>query len=415
MKRRVLVSTAAFAFKALYRVSNKKRRRDEAVFLSRQTNTPSYDFAQIAQEFERRGWKVHMHLKKVSNRNLPSYAFHVLKELRLLGRCRVALLDRYDPVVSLLDFECDRAPEEHAANSASAGSAAPASNAPRNNTASSSSPTNWDFPRKPVILQVWHAFGAFKKFGFQSVDTPEGHSADFTSTFNIHRNYSWVFCSGEGARPSFAEAFSYPIERVVAMDRPEYDELAAKARERAERRAAREPGPLKVLMAPTLRINEDSAHPFRDLYEQRASFEKAVADACGATVQWSFHPLESKLPAPGNVSDQLLACDCVVTDYSSIVYEAYLLGIPALFYVPDIQSYRVSPGLNTDPSTTCPGLCAFTQDELVASIADLADAAAQTYPKEELEAFAASAFDIPMERTTSAAARIVDFAIAHAS
>ncbi|MBQ9003416.1 MAG: CDP-glycerol glycerophosphotransferase family protein [Eggerthellaceae bacterium] len=355
---RPYVKVSRIVFNAVYRMRcARAERRDEAVFLSRQTDSPSYDFSELAREFEERGWKVTMHLKKVRVRNLPAYVRHVLVEIGLLARCRVAVLDRYDPVVSLLDFECDAPCESDA--------------------------VNCEFPSRPLVLQLWHAFGAFKKFGYQTNDTPEGHSFDFMRDYKIHRNYSWVVCSGEGCRAAFAEAFACPVERVVALRRPEYAELVA-LREDARNRAKAH-GRRKVLMAPTLRINDESAHPFRELYEHRAEFEGGI----DADVVWAFHPLEDGLPAPGNVSDALLDCDVVVTDYSSLVYEAYLLGKPAYFYVPDIDSYRVSPGVNFDPVELAPALCATTESELAGLIA------AGCYPTEEFEAFVAHAFDAP--------------------
>ena len=257
------------------------------------------------------------------------------------------------------------------------------------------------------MLQVWHAFGAFKKFGFQSVDTPEGHSAEFTDTYDIHRNYSWVLCSGENARKAFSEAFSCPEERVVALVRPEYDELRA-AREERERRKAGEAGRFRLLMAPTRRINDASSHPFRDLYAHREEIESSV----DGEFVWSFHPLDAGLPAPGNVSDNLLSADCVVTDYSSIVYEAYLLGVPCVFYVPDLDEYRESPGLNADPSVLCPSLCVRDERALTALLNSIArDRSA--YPDEEFTSFASSAFDRETDSLPgTAASRIVDFAIA---
>ena len=405
--RRALVGIAKGAFNVIYKVARSKERRDEVVFLSRQADEPRYDYVQLADEFRRRGWQVTMHLKKVKVRNLPAYTFHVLKELRLLGRCKLAILDRYDPVVSLVDFEC----ENGVGNGAGPGDAGRAY-------------VNRTFPVKPVVIQMWHAFGAFKKFGHQSVGTPEGHSADFTSTFNIHRNYSWVVCSGAGAREGFAEAFACPPERVVAMDRPQYDELESRARERKrtslERRGQVESGEraFRILLAPTLRINDESSHPIRDLYAERAGFEEALraklvalgSDGIDVELDFSFHPLEANLPAPSDVSEHLLACDCLVTDYSSIVYEAYLLRIPVMFYVPDLEEYRLSPGLNADPGIACPRLCSFDADELAEKLARIA-ADPQGYPAHEMDAFAASAFDIDVPREGTAASRLVDFAL----
>lgn len=390
MIRRMFAGASAHVFNIFYKATRKRKRGDEVVFLSRRTDGPSYDFAELANEFSRRGWRVTMHLKKVTGKTMIPYAFHVLKEIKLLGRCKIAVLDRYDPVVSLLNFECEGGEPKGEVR-----------------TGSEQAPCNVEFPRKPVILQMWHAFGAYKKFGYQSVDTPEGHSESFTSTFSIHRNYSWVMCSGEGARAAFAEAFSCPIERVVALDRPEYDELASLAESR--KRQPREARRFTVLMAPTLRINKDSEHPFRDLYQVRDVFEREV----DAEFVWSFHPLEEKLPAPGNVSEELLSCDCVVTDYSSLVYEAYLLGIPVLFYIPDIESYRVSPGLNVDPSSTSPGLCARTQQELAEKLRSLC-LDSGSYDADALERFAGSAFAIDGDRESgTAASRLADFLIAH--
>ena len=361
MHRRPHVAAARVALNAAYRVLDRDERDDEVVFVSRQTDVPSYDFAELARRFEERGWTATMHLQKVSLRNLPSYALHVAKELELLGRCKFVVLDRYDPVVSLLDLAGDHV-----------------------EAAGLCDPVNLDFPQRPQILQLWHAFGAFKKFGFQYVDTLEGHSADFTSDWRIHRNNTWVACSGEGARAAFAEAFSCPVERVVPLKRPEYDELVL-LRDGGAPAANHRP---RVLMAPTLRKNWQVEHPFRDLYGHRREFEAGV----DADFSWAFHPLESGLPAPGNVSGELLKCDVVVTDYSSLVYEAYLLGKPVLFYVPDIDSYRLTPGLNRDPLVEAPALCSRSEAELEEALQALVSNPG-VYPCDQLENFIGDAFE----------------------
>ena len=386
-----VIGIAKAGLNLAYRVRRKTQRRDEAVFLSRQTDHPSYDFAQVAHALEERGWQVTMHLKKVSARNLPAYTLHVWREIGLLGRCKAVVLDRYDPVVSLIDFECEPF-----------------------TPACSHEAVNTDFPVKPVVVQLWHAFGAFKKFGFQSNDTPEGHTTEFMKRWRIHRNNTYVVCSGEACRPAYAEAFACPVERVVVFDRPERDEIAeiaaTRTHERAERNATSDT-PKRILMAPTLRIGAVSQHPFKDLYEHRAAFEEKVG--ANAQFTWSFHPLDSGLPAPGNISAALVEADFVVTDYSSIAYEAYLLGVPVVFYMPDLQEYRVSPGLNADPAALGPGICTHDENELATLLARVcADPAA--YPTTDLEAFAASAFDAPSpaHAGTTAAERLADFIIA---
>ena len=419
MLRRIVTGASKLAFNILYKAQRKRDRACEIVFLSRRIDAPSYDYEQLGREFERRGWHVTMHLKKVTGVNMIPYAFHVLKEIKLLGRCKLAVIDRYDPVVSLLDFECETfddsrvvAGEGDFDRGGTQCASAHADDAGLDSPQGSQDVQrremrNVEFPLEPVILQMWHAFGAFKKFGYQSIGTPEGHSADFTRSYSIHRNYSWVMCSGAGVREQFAEAFSCPVERVVALDRPEYDELTALAARRSVIRRGEGERPFSVLMAPTLRINDESAHPFRDLYRTREAFE----DCLDAQVRWSFHPLEEGMPAPGNVSEHLLECDCVVTDYSSIVYEAYLLGVPVVFYVPDIDEYRLSPGLNTDPVRTSPELCACDSQALSELLRALVEAPG-SYDFDALARFVGKAFDVDDDRSAgSAASRLADFLV----
>ena len=382
LAKRAFVACSRLFFTCAYRRRCKREQRgNEIVFLSRQTSQPSYDFAELAAEFTRRGWKAHLFVKKVSPRNLVAYTAHALHEIDLLARCRIAVLDRYDPIVSLLDFDCEPVP--------------PGSDA-----------LHRDFPRLPVVIQLWHAFGAYKKFGYQSLDTPEGHPAESARIFSIHRNYSWVVCSGGCARAAFAEAFACPPERVVALDRPEYDELAAmRASLEGERAAGAR---LRVLMSPTLRKSRESAHPFRDLHGSKDRLERRV----DADFTWSFHPLEDGLPAPNDVPAALRESDVVVTDYSSIVYEACLLGKMIVFYVPDIDEFRVSPGLNADPQLLCPALCAYDEDGLAALLSRFA-ADPGSYPAGELARFAATGFDDAIDRTSgTAASRFADFALA---
>ena len=162
------VAVAKAVFNLLYRLFCMQKRRSEALFVSRQFDEPSYNFRAVGDELERRGWEVVYLTKRLSKRSVIPYAFHVVREIFHLARCRVCFLDRYDPVVSLLDFACENVtyPDSDAAHTV--------------------------FPQDPVVIQLWHAFGAFKKFGYQSLGTIEGHSPETARLFGIHRNYSWI-------------------------------------------------------------------------------------------------------------------------------------------------------------------------------------------------------------------------------
>lgn len=352
-------------------------RTKSVLFLSRQADQPSYDFQTLASDFNALGWETHMHLVKAKASRAHTYIFHVLREIRLLSRCSLVILDRYDPVVSLLDFDY----------------------AEQNNDSAwvqeeQKRFLHTEFPQSPTIVQLWHAFGAYKKFGYQSIGTREGHSRRVIDTFNIHRNYSWVVCSGPGCCDAYAEAFAYPRNRIVVYRRPEYFELVALRSQSptSERpiEQQKDTTSISLLFAPTLRKGKESPHPFRTLYQHRTEVEDLLAaQGIAAQLQWAFHPLESNLPAPGNVNEALVNADVVVTDYSSIVFEAYALGKPVVFYVPDIDEYRISPGLNIDPVVSCPALCASTPAELVQVVLDCLR---ETVHLDQLNAFGENAF-----------------------
>jgi len=73
-----------------------------------------------------------------------------------------------------------------------------------------------------------------------------------------------------------------------------------------------------------------------------------------------------------NVNDVMLAADLFVTDYSSLMFDASVAGIPMAFFTPDLRSYRdVERGFTFDFETDAPGPRLSTQHELLALMSDL--------------------------------------------
>ena len=355
------VHIAQAVFNSLYKLFCLAGRRDEVLLVSRKSHEPSYDYLECGKAFSARGYKpvyLSQHLKKSS---VAAYAGLVLRELYHLARCRVCIIDRYDPVISLLNFRCE--------------------------PTSLRAAQHLEFPAQPVVIQLWHAFGAFKKFGYQTLDVAEGHSSAEAALFKIHRNNSWVICSGEGARKAFAEAFACPVERVLPVGRPEYRKLCDIRQSRPDSHLAAQGAAKKmtVLFALTIRKYDKTADPFANLQASRA------LQAGRYNVIWSVHPLAVGNDAGGDVPASVVDADIVITDYSSIVYEAYLLGKMVGFYIPDIEYYRESPGLNADPALLCPGLAASNPDAL-AKMLDRWASDCSLYPQSELQRFVGDAF-----------------------
>ena len=265
-------------------------------------------------------------------------------------------------------------------------------------------------------IQVWHAAGAFKKFGYSVLDKSFGATEETIARVPIHANYDLCLVSSAAAAPHYAEAFRLPVSLFTArLGIPRTDlffdaERRARAIERvrdlyrlpAGRRvilhaptfrgpsviAARDPGLLDLRVMHEL-LGDDHVlvlrmHPFvRDRAPLPAGLEGFVVDA-------SDHP---------DMNELLLVADMLVTDYSSVVFEFALLGRPMAFVAPDLAEYERERGFYFDYRTGVPGPVFDTTRELAAWIR------AGTFDPGQVEAFARTWFEVADGRAT---ARLVE-------
>ena len=227
------------------------------------------------------------------------------------------------------------------------------------------------------VVQVWHAPGAIKRFGYQSLDTPAGRSSKAARALRMHRGYDLVVAGMPGAVRSFSEAFDMPAEKIVPLGLPRIDylrsprylDLRSRRYQRAERLARAAfaaagcpDAGTTVLYAPTFRkANSDE----RWLEHAVEALSRALAGS-DARILVAGHPLEREeddaVSQGAPVAyvhgvptiDLLHVADYVVTDYSTVAFEAGYANGRVLFYVPDIEEYRLSPGLNIDPLAELP-------------------------------------------------------------
>lgn len=302
--------------------------RHKIVFLSRQSDTPSRDFMLLADSLRSRDPDLEIVMRcsmvggSVAGRVVSAVA--MAGQMYHLATSRGCVVDGYVIPVSLLDHR-----------------------------------------RGMFIVQMWHALGALKKFGYQTVGRPGGHAADLAAAMRMHRNYDLVLCGGPATVPVFAEAFGVEPAIVVPLGLPRIDYLiaAAKARESgrfspeavALRRAfplLADPGRQVVLYAPTLR--KGGADRYRDVAMR-------FADA-RYTLIIKPHPLERARIEGANVVnagdvdilDLLPLCSAVITDYSAVAFEASVIDVPVYFYVYDIDRYARDRGLSLDPLAELP-------------------------------------------------------------
>jgi len=263
-------------------------------------------------------------------------------------------------------------------------------------------------------VQVWHASGAFKRFGYSVLDKSFGQTEGFVRRFAIHTNYDVCLVSASRFAPHYAEAFRQPVERFEgSIGIPRTDVLFGERRAAAEGRVrARYPIPDRrtVLYAPTFRgdtvvdarqpdeldlqvlrdvLGEDHVillrqHPF---VRRSSPIDPALA---GFVLDVSDHP---------DIDELRLVSDVLVTDYSSAIYEFSLLDRPMAFFAPDHAAYEGERGFYFDFRSGVPGPVFETSVALAAWLR------AGEFDRDRVARFRAEAFDVADGHATE---RLVD-------
>lgn len=206
------------------------------------------------------------------------------------------------------------------------------------------------FGKKPgqKFVQLWHAAGAFKKFG-----------ADGTSLFPdvdylYHRDYDLVSVSGENVRAIYAGAFGVDEDRVKAYGVPRTDELldseyVAQVRKRILTEYPNLEGKQVILYAPTFRDGKGKDkrdfRPEMDFESLSHSLkENQVFLICPHPVMQNrivTNPYENIIQVEDFTTNEMMcAADLLVTDYSSVIFEYSLLNKPMVFYCYDYDEYN---------------------------------------------------------------------------
>ena len=98
----------------------------------------------------------------------------------------------------------------------------------------------------------------------------------------------------------------------------------------------------------------------------------------------------------------LFVTDLLITDYSSVVFEASLLDIPMLFYVFDLEEYIESRDFYYDFKSFIPGKEVRTQEQLVSCILN------SDFEQEKTEAFKNRFFDYKDGCSSQRAAELIE-------
>lgn len=237
------------------------------------------------------------------------------------------------------------------------------------------------------LCQLWHAAGAYKKFGYSRAGNNE--------KIKIHkgyRKYTKVIVSAAPIRKDYAEAFGISEDKVQATGVPRtdvfFDETyISKTRESLYQEFPALKDRKVVLFAPTYRglRAEDAGYDFdrldldrlyealRDEYVfvfkwHPAAYNNIRRGAVKAYDLTKYGDFFLDLSAERDINDLLFVTDILVTDYSSVIFDYSLRRKPIIYFTYDLEKYNDGRGMYYSFDEYVYGPVVRTTDALIEAI-----------------------------------------------
>lgn len=312
------------------------RQKKQVYLLSRQFNSPSINYQIIIDELKKDNIPYKVKCKKISSsindsmRTQGNYSntFNLLKKISTnlkgalsyylslygqmvtIAQSKVIIVDGYNLPVSLLKHK-----------------------------------------KGTKVIQMWHALGAIKKFGYQSIGKVDGINPTVARILKMHANYDYVISGSEGMNKYFAEAFNVPIEKVLAIGTPSIEFLKKKDNKITKKIKEKYPAlknKINVLYSPTFRN------------EKNYNYEELINNTDFTKVNLiitNHFKVEERATDPRVINinsnefqtfDILKIVDYVITDYSALMIDAAVINKKILLYVYDYDEYKKNNGVNLD-------------------------------------------------------------------
>lgn len=260
------------------------------------------------------------------------------------------------------------------------------------------------FNSEAVITQLWHGEGVFKKFGL-AINQP---TALREREIKANKKLKYVVCSSKNVVPYYAQAFGVQENQVLPLGSARTDLLFGSKKEAREKLDVAFPqvkGKKLALYAPTFREDEQANAKILSHFDFEL-FNSALGGEYALIVK--LHPqLHSAQILPPFLADATsfsdvcalaIACDVLITDYSSICMDFSFLDKKTVFFAYDLDEYIAGRDFYFDYASYVPGGVAKTTAEVISLIK-------APFDKEKNEKFKRFNFDYTDGKS---AQRIVD-------
>lgn len=235
-----------------------------------------------------------------------------------------------------------------------------------------------NFSEDTIVTQLWHAPGAFKKFGASS----STDSSEIGLIKKANRNIDYLITTSENVADFYSEAFQVDKSKIRPLGLPRMDyyfKSHDNLRKEFDRRHPNAKGKKIVLYAPTFRDSEYDNNVFNYLdlkdfnarlgedYILALRLHPKISDFYGGEIDSSAEFIN--VSDIKNEQELLFISDVLISDYSSIAIEFAALGKPVILFAYDMDTYVTKDrGFYFDLNEMAPGVIVRSSEELIETI-----------------------------------------------
>ena len=267
--------------------------------------------------------------------NKFKYCFHMLKQMYNISKSELIVLDSYCILASMLKHK-----------------------------------------KNLKIVQIWHALGLIKKAGYAILDLEEGRNKQISYAANMHRNYTHVFTSSNACISSMSKVFDCDEKIIKSVPLPRIDLLKDKKVINKNKSMIYKEYPnlrkkINVVYAPTFRKDEKIMQEMIESFCVNFNYNKY-------NLIIKLHPLSKVVIENKNViidkkfstMQMLSIAEYVISDYSSIIYEAGIMNKKLIFFAFDLDSYKGKRDFFIEYVNEVPGPICKNSNELCSFLAN---------------------------------------------
>lgn len=327
MKSEIIISIYLFFFKIAFSLFNLLPLKNKTVFLSSFGDNAFYIANELASSGQHRlvfinQTRCKMDFSTIPTANKKIYTFESLNivdtlfSIYHLATSKYVFVDNYAGVLSVIQFR-----------------------------------------HEVKCIQLWHAAGAIKQFGWRDPETDARNSRAKVRFQEVYDRFQYIPVGSRQMAEIFSEAFQVDMSHFLYTGVPQTDfyfddELKAAGLKNVLEHYPTIKGKKVVLYAPTFRKDE--------LQRMAVEFDiplflETLGDdyvllvrlhpSVHAAAKVPDHPRVILASGYPHINELLLVSDILVSDYSSIPVEFSMLGKKMIFFTYDIEEYNRTQGI----------------------------------------------------------------------